>query len=125
MARIQKGASYAASVPHAPASSPVNPPNLVQLGSLSSLEIWDQSEPNGLATKYETSYSSGEPNAGTGVGTNYVPGNRTLVSQVIWCKESLITKKLPVPNSEGLIALLSASLGSRSTATSLSNTFLQ
>lgn len=92
-------AIYAASGPQAPASSPVNPSNLVQLGSLSSLETWDQSETNGLATKYETSYSAGGPNAGAGFGTNYAPGNGTFGSQVIWYKESLTP---PAPTSGGL-----------------------
>jgi len=92
-------AIYAASGPQAPASSPVNPPNLVQLGSFSSLETWDQSKPNGLATKYETSYSAGGPNAGTGFGSNYSPGNGVFGSQVIWYKESL---RPPAPKNGGL-----------------------
>ena len=95
-------AVYAASGPQEPAASPVNPPNLVQLGSLSSLETWDQSEPNGLATKYETSYSAGGPNAGVGFGTNYSPGNGTFGSQVIWYKASLKPKTSPASSSGGL-----------------------
>ena len=80
-------AIYAASGPEAPASSPIDPPVLVQLGSLSALATWDQNEPNGLGTKYSTSYSAT-------FGTDFTPGNGVFGSEVIWYKESLIPPEI-------------------------------
>lgn len=79
-------AIYAASGPQAPATAIFDPPDQVVLGSLAPLAIWDIGEPNGLDTKYATSYSDGGPYHGPGFGTNYTPGNGVFGSQVIWYK---------------------------------------
>ncbi|CCB89971.1 filamentous hemagglutinin N-terminal domain-containing protein [Simkania negevensis] len=81
-----KLAIYAASGPQEPPSAIFIPPNQVSLGSLAPLATWDIGEPNGLDTKYATSYSSGGPYHGPGFGTNYTPGNGVFGSQVIWYK---------------------------------------
>ena len=80
-------AIYAASGPQAPTNVIVNPPNQVTLGgALTSLATWDTGKPQGLLSKYATSYSDGGPTHGPGFGTNYTPGNGVFGSFVIWYK---------------------------------------
>ena len=95
-------AIYASSGPQAPANAVDIPPNQVILGSLSALETWDQALPNGLDSKYATSYSDGGSYHGPGFGSNYTPGNGVFGSQVIWYKFD-VDQLPPVPGSSGRV----------------------
>jgi len=93
-------AIYAASGPQAPANAVDIPPNQVVLGSLAALETWDQFLPNGLDSKYDTSYSAGGSYHGPGFGNSYTPGNGVFGSQVIWYKFN-VDQLPPVPGTGG------------------------
>ncbi len=91
---MQDIAIYAASGPQAPAG--FSPPNQVVLGNLSSVATWDSALPDGLASKYDTFYSSGGPVHGPGF-SNYDPGNGVFGSHVIWYKFDISGPPPPPP----------------------------
>jgi filamentous hemagglutinin family protein len=77
-------AIYASSGPQAPAG--LTAFNLITFGNLTTLPTWDETEPDGLITKYATSWQAGGPFHGPGFGTNYVPGTGVFGSAVVWYK---------------------------------------
>lgn len=88
----QNIAVYAASGPEA---ATLNPPVQVILGNLAADATWDAGLPNGLDSKYATSYQDGGPYHGAGFGTDYTPGNGVFGSSVIWYKYPMDPPPVP------------------------------
>ncbi|MBI3236997.1 MAG: hypothetical protein HYZ48_04790 [Chlamydiales bacterium] len=71
--------------------------NLMTPGNLVGIETWDQTKPEGLIYKYDTSWDAGGPFHGPGFGTVYTPGTGVFGSQVVWYKVIPTSGSTPTP----------------------------